>query len=104
MSGKLDVALAKEFLGHLDRWVKLGGVHLVAFHDWELVSDYETEARLVLTPWSKDNRSKFDRVHILVRSRTLAWGISIVNSISNDVIVAHHSRTSFEDARRISIA
>ncbi len=100
MSGKLDVPLAREFLDHLDRWVKLGGSHLIAFHDWEAVEDYDTEARTLLTPWSKLHRPKFDRVHMLVRSRTLAWGISIVNSITSDVMVAHHSRVAFEQARR----
>jgi hypothetical protein len=103
MSGKLDVPLAHEFLGHLDRWVKLGGSHLLAFHDWEAVEDYDTEARSILTPWSKLHRPRFDRAHMLVRSRTLAWGISIVNSITNDVMVAHHSRASFEQARRAAI-
>ena len=100
MTGKLDVPLAREFLAHLDRWVKLGGMHLLAFHDWELVDDYDTEARSVLTPWSKLHRPKFNRVHMLVRSRTLAWGISIVNRITDDVMTAHHTRASFEQARR----
>jgi hypothetical protein len=99
MTGKLDLALAREFLDNLDRWVKLGGEHLIAFHDWELVEDYDTEARTLLTPWSKLHRPKFDRVHMLVRTRTLAWGISIVNSITNDVMIAHHSRAAFEQAR-----
>jgi hypothetical protein len=103
MTGKLDVPLAQDFLDHLDRWVRLGGNHLLAFHDWELVDDYDTEARTLLTPWSKLHRPKFDRVHMLVRSRTLAWGISIVNSITNDVMIAHHTRSSFEQARRAAI-
>lgn len=100
MTGRLNVPLAQEFLNHLDAWVKLGGDHLMAFHDWEAVEDYDTDARTLLTPWSKQHRPKFDRVHMLVRGRTLAWGISIVNSITNDVIVAHHSRGTFEDALR----
>jgi hypothetical protein len=100
MTGNLDLNLAREFLAHLERWVRLGGQGLMAFHDWELVEDYDTEARNLLTPWSKLNRPKFERVHMLVRSRALAWGIRIVNSITNDVMVAHHSRDSFEEARR----
>ncbi len=100
MTGRLDVPLAREFLGHLDRWVKLGGDHLLAFHDWEQVDDYDTDARTFLTPWSKLHRPKFERVHMLVHSRTLAWGISIVNSLTNDVMVAHHSRAAFEQAWR----
>lgn len=103
MVGRLDVPLAREFLANLDRWVKLGGSHLLAFHDWEQVNDYDTEARAVLTPWSKLHRPQFERVHMLVRGRTLAWGISIVNSLTNDVIVAHHSRATFEQARRAAV-
>lgn len=103
MSGTLNVRLAREFLSHLDRWVKLGGTQLLAFHDWEAVEDYETDARNVLTPWSKLHRPQFDRVHMLVRSRTLAWGISIVNSITNDVMIAHHSRAAFDQARRAAL-
>jgi hypothetical protein len=103
MSGTLDMPLAHEFLNHLDRWVSMGGSHLLAFHDWELVDDYDAEARTLLTPWSKLHRPKFDCVHMLVRSRALAWGISIVNSLTSDVMVAHHSRASFEKARRTAI-
>jgi len=37
---------------------------------------------------------------MLVRSRTLAWGIRIVNRITDDEMTAHRTRASFERARR----
>jgi hypothetical protein len=100
MTGYLDVPLAEHFLASLDAWAKLGGKSLVAFHDWEALRDYDPNARLMLTPWSKEHRAQFECVHMLVRSRTVAWGISIVNSLTRDVMIPHHTRASFEEARR----
>ena len=53
-----------------------------------------------LEVWSKQHRAQFNRVHMLVRSRTLAWGIRIVNRITDDEMTAHRTRASFERARR----
>ena len=102
MSGQLDLTLARHFLEGLDAWVRLGGTKLLAFHDWEGVHDYESEARTFLTPWSRANRSKFDCVHILIRGRALAWGINIVSSLTGDVMKVHHSRDTFVEARRLA--
>ncbi len=100
MSGRFDLALARHFLASLDAWVKLGATGLLAFHDWERVEDYDSEARELLTPWSKLHRPKFEAVHMLVQTRALAWGIAIVNSVTGDVMTAHHRRASFDEARR----
>ncbi|MEO8875680.1 MAG: hypothetical protein ABI461_08845 [Polyangiaceae bacterium] len=100
LSGCLDVAAAQHLLACLEGWVKLGGSALLAFHDWETVTDYEERARELLTPWSKANRSKFERVHILVSGRTLAWGIQLMNALVGDLMTAHHSRAVFEARSR----
>ena len=103
MTGHLDAELARQFLASLEEWLKLGGTDLLAFHDWDAVLDYDTEARSILTPWSKLHRPKFDRVHMLVRTRTLAWGIRIVNSLTANVMLVHHTRQSFEQARSAAL-
>lgn len=100
MAGCLDLPLAQHFLASLDAWVKLGGSSLLAFHDWEKLDDYESEARQLLTPWSKANRSRFEAVHMLVPSRTIAYGIQIVNALTGDVMTAHGTRATFDKAWR----
>jgi hypothetical protein len=96
----MDLELARHFLKSLETWVELGGEHLLAFHDWSDVADYDSAAREFLTPWSRANRSKFDRVHILVASRLVAFGISVVNALTRDVMKVHATRVTFDAARK----
>ncbi|MEO8798896.1 MAG: hypothetical protein ABI551_13495 [Polyangiaceae bacterium] len=100
MVGHLDLQLARQFLAILEGWVNLGGSNLVAFHDWEELVDYESEARILLTPWSKANRTKFEGIHMLIRGRAIAWGLNIFNALTGDVMTVHHVRDSFAQARQ----
>ncbi len=100
LSGFLDVGLAQLLVASLTECVTLGAGHLIAFHDWESITDYDTNVRALLAPWSKLHRSNFDCVHLLVQSRTLAWGIRIVTGIAGGSLVAHADRASFEQAYR----
>jgi hypothetical protein len=100
MAGFLDLGLASLLVASLHECVTLGGGHLIAFHDWESITDYDTDVRALLAPWSKLHRSEFDCVHLLVQSRTLAWGIRIVTGVAGGTLIAHRSRTSFEQAYR----
>lgn len=96
MEGQLDITLAQAFIDGLTALIGYGETELRAFHDWEGVTDYDSDARLLLAPWSKEHRDKFAAVHLLLRSRVLAVGIRMVNSITNDVITPHTDRKKFE--------
>jgi hypothetical protein len=104
MSGRLDVPLARHFLACLDAWVKPSASGLLAFHDWERLEDYDSQARDLLMPWAKAHRPKFEAVHMLVRNRAIAWGIQIANHLTDGNMTTHHQRESFEEARRAAPA
>ena len=101
MSGSLDLALAQHFTASIDAWLKPRRGTLFGFHDWEGVEDYDSAARLLLTPWAKLQGPRFKRIHMLLRSRALVWGLKLVNSVSGDHVTPHHSRTTFDEARRV---
>lgn len=98
MNGFLNAELAQHFIDALESWRKLGGTELQAFHDWYEVKDYESEARVLLTPWSMAHRHSFAAVHMLLRGRAMAWGVQIVNTVIGGLITAHHARPSFDMA------
>jgi hypothetical protein len=99
VSGYLDRELGAQLVSRLDMWTRLGGTGLVAFHDCEGLADYASEARVAITQWSKAHRDRFREVHILVRSRAVAWGLKIINGLIGDVIIMHSDRTSFKTAQ-----
>ncbi len=73
-----------------------GGPRLIAFHDWEALTSYESEARTALTTWGFDIRSGVERVHILVRSKLVRMGVSVASIVLVGMIVAHGERTKFD--------
>ncbi len=97
-TGHCDVAMVDELIGHLEAWRSKAGPGLVAFHDLDEVTDYDSEARLRITPWSRQHLAQFHEVHVLVRSQALAWGIRLLSVLTDGLITAHHERASFEAA------
>ena len=98
MTGRLDAGVAAALIEALDEWMSLGGRRLEAFHDWYGIEDYDSEARVLLTPWSVQHRAAFKSVNVLVRGRAVAWGLSIVNALIGGLISTHHDRRTFEEA------
>lgn len=98
LTGQLDVEVADAFMSSLEDWMRLGGEGLEAFHDWEGVEDYQSEARSLLTPWSTARQKSFSSVHVLVRGRAVAWGLQIVNAILGGLMTIHHDRREFDRA------
>jgi hypothetical protein len=100
LGGHMDVAMAEYLLRDLEAWRSRGVTGLVAFHDLAEVTDYDSEARLRITPWSRQHRGQFRAVHVLVRSQAVAWGIRLLSALTDGLIVAHHQREAFEAALR----
>jgi hypothetical protein len=103
VSGHLDLATVEELLRQLEAWRREAGPGLIAFHDLEQVTDYDSEARMRITPWSREHRAQFREVHVLVRSHAVAWGIRILSALTDGLIVAHHQRAAFEEALRTGL-
>jgi hypothetical protein len=57
------------------------------------------EARVLLRSWLRQHRRQFRVAHVLVRSRALTWGFRLLGTLTDDLIIAHDDRASFEKAR-----
>jgi len=101
--GYLDVGLARHMIAQTQ--AVLDRVPLVAlFHDWELVTGYESAARELLTSYVDTIRPQMAAAHILVRSRLVATGVAIANALLGGTLQATSSRPVFEAALREALA
>jgi hypothetical protein len=73
------------------------------FHDWEGMTDYDGQARVTLTNTALALRPTNERVHLLVRSKTVAMGVKVASAVLPN-IVSHLDRASFESALADSVA
>ncbi len=103
VTGYIDVAMMRHLLEQFEAWRARNGEGLVSFHDLEGVTDYDPEARRLLAAWVQRHRPQFRVAHILVRSQALAWGIRLLSTLTDRLIVAHSDRASFDLARPASI-
>ena len=104
LTGHIDATMMRHLLEQFEGWRRVNGDDLMAFHDLEQVTDYDSEARLLVTPWARQHRPQFRCVHVLVRSQAIAWGIRVLGTLTDRLLVAHHDRTSFETARATATA
>ncbi len=102
VTGYIDVPMMRHLLAHFEEWRSTSGDDLVSFHDMEEVTDYDPEARLLLTSWLRQHRRQFRVAHVLVRSRALTWGFRLLGTLTDDLIVAHDGRESFEKASPVA--
>jgi len=73
------------------------------FHDWEGMTDYDGQARITLTNTALALRHTNEKVHLLVRSKTVAMGVKVASAVLPNV-VSHLDRSSFESALADSIS
>ena len=103
VEGHLDVTMARHVVEAGDRVAAAAGF-LVAFHDWEAVTGYETQARVVLTEWGVRLGKRVERVHLLVKSRIVAMGVAIAGLVLRGMLVSYTDRKAFEAALADRIA
>lgn len=81
---------------------------LAFFIDAERMKSYDSTFRRQWTEWLGDRRAKLDGVHLLIRSRVVQMGLTIVNPLVGNYLVGHGERSSWEraltDARRGSLS
>ncbi len=73
---------------------------LSLFTDMSEMSDYSTKARALLTAWMKKNMPRARTVHIHVRSKLVAMGVSVANLALRSGMKMHSNSASFEEAVR----
>jgi len=101
--GHVDRPCVQILMGAFDRIASLTPDKIEVFHDWERVTGYEAEVRPEYTRWSKSHVDRLASVHVLIRSRILAMGITVANVALNGVITAHYERAEFEKLRAEAI-
>lgn len=75
----------------------------VVLHDWELMSDYESAARISLTRASIELIRSIDASHLLVKSRVVAAAVQAANLVLK-ILQVHNSRADFHAVVRDTLA
>lgn len=77
------------------------GGPLVMFFDWEGMTGYDVDCRREMTKWTMDRKAQIGKVHILVKSKLVAMGVSVANLLlGGDTICSYTDRPKFEGALR----
>lgn len=66
----------------------------VGFHEWGLMEDYDSEARVLLTRAVYEQISSVKAAHFLVRSRIVAFGVQAANIVLRRLTL-HETEGSF---------
>jgi hypothetical protein len=76
-----------------------GSGRAVGFHDWYEMTGYDSECRKRMTEWGINNRTRVEKVHILVKHKLVAMGVATGSLLVGGGIVATYtSRAEFEAA------
>jgi hypothetical protein len=73
------------------------------FNDWEGMTNYDGEARSVMTNTAISMRKDCEHVHLLVRSKAVALGVRVASAVVPN-LTSHVDRATFESALAASIA
>jgi len=98
-SGRFDLEAVGHLMRGFERVAAEGGL-VDTFHDWADVESYDAEVRVPYTDWAWAHRQQVASLHILVRSRLLAMGISVANMGLGGMITSYTDRAPFETVRR----
>ncbi len=98
VSGHTDLDCALHLMRAFDRIGAITMGSLDVFHDWEAVTGYDSIVRQELVRWSEENE-KSGEVHVLVKSRLVAMGVSVANAALGGKLVIYSDRAKFEAAR-----
>lgn len=72
----------------------------LSFHDWEQMTDYDSESRVRLTAAAQSTLKRCAGIHFLVRSPIVALGVRTANLLLGGRCTLHPSRAEFERALR----
>src|SRR5690606_35425297 len=95
--GTLSRAFVPGYLRSLER-VLAARPGLLSFCDWYDMEGYDSDARMALTQWTYAHRSEFAAIHILLRSKLVAMGVSVANLALGGFMTVHSARAPFDRA------
>jgi hypothetical protein len=96
-AGHLTIELAANLMSDTNRRLAHYSP-IYIFNDWWEMKSYDTKARMELTAWAQRIRPRLLGVHLLVRSKLVAMGVSVANIALGSFLLAHAERPDFEAA------
>jgi hypothetical protein len=93
--GHASTPIVNEYLEHLGPECARGKVEV--FHDWYDVTGYDTEARKALTEWNLAHQSSVVQVHMLVKSKVVAMGVSVASVVAGRDFAVYSDRARFDN-------
>lgn len=94
---------AVSFFGALDRIIgKQHGIDM--FDDFELFTRYDPGVREVYAEWNVERGPQIGISHVLVRSKIVAMGLSVVNIAQRRRMDTYANRARFEAALSAAVA
>jgi hypothetical protein len=93
--GYMDASLADRIVESGNAVVARYG-SLLAFHDWQAITGYESAARVRLTTWGNEIRAKIQRVHVLVGSKLVKMGVTVASLVLGNMLMPYDDRARFE--------
>lgn len=72
-------------------------VRMVGFHDWSRVTDYDSDARILLIELTREALTRTNGVHVLVQSPLVAFGVRTASMVLPNVH-AYEQRAAFDAA------
>jgi len=76
---------------------------LAVFADFSEMKSYTTETRVLLTDWTKTKLPKIRMLHLCVRSKIVAMGVSVANMALRSSIQMYTVRARFDAALQMEI-
>jgi hypothetical protein len=95
--GHLDAPAARFLATSLRSHLKATRVRLVGFHDWARVTDYDSDARILLTELTREALTRTEGVHVFVQSPLVAFGLRTASTVLPNVH-AYQLRAAFDAA------
>lgn len=88
------LGMAERYTSLLDGEVLRGKLEI--FHDWSGMTGYDPDARKLLTDWNVRHGTDVVQVHLLVRSKVIAMGVSVSSLIAGRDFAAYSERHLWE--------
>jgi hypothetical protein len=104
VKGHIRAPTATAIYAAIDAYTASHGLPGIGFCDFEDLTEFDWEARMVLVRWNLKHRGEAQRFHMLVKSPIVQLALRLVSIVLGDVVVVHENRTTFEAAYRAMLA
>jgi hypothetical protein len=97
-----DRSFATPVVAAFERSLRHGASQM--FADLELMTSYDTELRTEVTAALVRDRKRIACLHVLVRSKIVAMGVSVANLALGGIMTIHGSAPPFQQALQAGLA